>query len=242
MQKYFYFILICILSSCYPAQLYRFEPHGTPNVFVENDKKVAYQREDSVIVSATSISYRDGVYTLEAVIDNQSGHEVKFVPQNTYLFRYSNDTALEENRIYYASSQQQTLNSIDDDLKYESDKLVGKALFSIFLGAAFVAADIASISNDNIASAMPAIAVTHDFVQIALDVSRVNNYEKISQLEGQRQEILDQNSLDIAIKPHHYSYFTLKFAVPYSNYYRIYFEVDERIYNFTFHSNNKFDS
>jgi hypothetical protein len=239
MKQLSLFLLIFILSSCYTAQVCTFEPYGTQNITIEQNKKIAYQNEDSVIVSVDSKSYRDSVFTLEAVIDNQSGHAVEFNPQKTYLFRYNNDTALNENKIYFAANREQVLKSLDEELDQQSDKLVGKAMFSILLGAAFIAADVASINNDDIADAMPAIAASHDVAQIALDVSRENNYEKIDRLESQIQEIKDQTSPEIKLEPHRYVYVTLKFNVPYSSYYRIYFEVNERIYQFTFQGSNK---
>jgi hypothetical protein len=242
MKKWIPLLLVFILSSCYSAQVLRYEPYDTPNITFEQDKKIAYQVEDSIIVSASSISYTDTIFTVEAVVDNKSGHDVGFIPQSTYLFRYSNDTVLDESKIYYAANRDEVLKSLDSDLKNQSDILVGKPIFSILLGAAFIAADIAAYSNDDIAHAMPAIGITHDAAQIALDVSRSANYDKIDQIQSQRQDILDQKSPEIKIEPHHYTYVTLKFKVPYSPYYKIYFDVNNRIYQFTFHGSKKFDT
>jgi hypothetical protein len=241
MKKYIPLLLVFLLSSCYSTQVFRYEPYGTPDITYEQDKKIAYQIEDSVIVSASGISYADSVFTVEAVVDNKSGSDVGFTPQSTYLFRYSNDTALDESKIYFAANKDEVLKSLNDDLQRQSDKLVAKAVLSIFLGAAFIAADIASYSNDDIADAMPAIGLSHDAAQIALDVSRTTNYDKIDQIQSQRQDILDQTSPEIRIEPHHYTYVTLKFKVPYSPYYKIYFDVNNRIFQFTFHGSKKYD-
>lgn len=241
MKKYYFFLLIFILSSCYSGRVARFEPHNTPNVFVENDKKIAWQREDSVIVSVESKSYHDSIFTIEAVIDNQSEHAVTLNPQSTYLFRYNTDSTLAENKIYYAANREQMLTGLDEELEHQSEKLLGNTLFSILLGAAFIAADVASISNDNIADLMPAIAVTHDAAQIALDVVRENNYEKIDELENQKLDIKERGTPEITLGPHRYIYVTIKFNVPYSSYYRVYFEVNEHIYRFTFQGADKFE-
>lgn len=242
MKKFLSFVSLVLLISCSATQLSTFEPYGTTNVFTEKNKKIAYQEEDSVFVSVSGISYVDSIFTIEAVVDNKSGHFVSYAPQTTYLFRYSNDSSLQENKVYYAADRDEMLKSLDDDMQRESDKLVGKTIFSIFLGAAFVAADIAAFDNDNLAQAMPAIAFTHDAAQIALDASRSNNYDKMDQIESRRQEVLDQTSPELTINPHHYMYVTLKFKVPFSPYYKIYLDVDSKVYQFTFQGTKFFNS
>jgi hypothetical protein len=242
MRKFLPLLLIPVLTSCYSIQALRFEPYDTPNIILEQDNKVAWQEADSVVVSANSISYKDSIYTLEVVVDNRSGHSAIFNPEKTYLFRYKNDSSLEEQKIYFAANREQLLNSINADIDQQQQKMIGNVLFSIFIGAAYIAADVASIDNNDLAAAMPAIAMAHDAGQIALDVARENNYQKMDELRSQQQDIKDQKTSMIEIEPHHYLYYTIKFNVPYSPYYRIYVEVENNVYQFTFHGKNKFES
>lgn len=242
MKKLYPFVLLLILTSCYSTQVSRYEPYDTPNVIIEQENKIAWQEEDSIVVSANSISYKDSMYTLEVVVDNRSGHTASFNPEKTYLFRYLNDSTLNERKVYYAANREQLINSINADIDEQSQKMVGNVIFSIFLGAAFIAADIASMDNHDIADAMPVIAAAHDAGQFALDVARENNFSKMAELESQIQEIKDQKSSVISIEPHHYLYYTVKFSVPYSPYYKVYVEVEDNVYRFTFHGKNRFDS
>lgn len=234
MKKFLPLLLILLLSSCYTTQVYKFEPYNSQNLIYEQGKKIAYQDNDSVIVSVAFNSYKDGVYSLETTIDNQTSHPVIFDPKNVYLIRYNTDSSMADGAIHYAINPQKDIDSINKKITSQQNKLAGNTVFSIFLGMAYIAASVASINNEELAESMDAIAATHEVAQITLDAARSANIAKMDELAYEKDNVLNSSLQEITIEPGGFTGGNLRFYVPYSAYYKIYLTANNRIYRFTF--------
>jgi hypothetical protein len=234
MKKYTPLLLILLLTSCYTTQVYRYEPYMPLHETYDQGKKIAYQNNDSVIVSVAFQNYYEGICSIEATIDNQSSQTVEFDPKNAYLFRYNTDSTLADNAIYYALDPKRISDSLDKKIDNQHKKLVGNTFFSIFLGMAYIAANVASVGNENLADGMDAITVVHDAAQITLDVAREVNVEKTNEFAFQKQNLANTALIQSSISPRQFAGGNLQFYVPYSPFYKIYLSVNNRIYSYTF--------
>lgn len=233
MKRFLPFFLIFILAGCTTTQYIKFEPINQQNIFWENDRKIAYQNNDSVIVSVAIHCFDKKAYSLETTIDNQSNHPVVFNSKEVYLFRYNSDSLLAEKKVYFATDPLSDYHNYKEIKSSEEEEVSGISLLKMVAGAAYAAAKVASIGNEAIAEGMDVITSVRDVAQQGIEDKRA---KKIENLENTSDEslITYYQWNEISIEPGDFSIGNILLKVPYSEYYKVYLPINNRIYQYTF--------
>jgi hypothetical protein len=212
-----------------------FLPAESNNVFIENGQEFVYQSIDSVYVTMGFYSYNEDEIILDITIDNQGSDTLHFDPQSVYMFRYSEDT-LEEKRLYYALDPETVLDSIQYSQYTEETRLKRNVFFSILAGAAYITAEIAGIAGDVDYDMLEAVRFTHDVVQIGLDYSRHNTHNKLYNLDFAGDYWIKGAIRETQIYPDSFENGKLHFVSPKSQLLKIYVPIEDKLYRFTFKS------
>lgn len=225
------FLFLSLFSWSQVTQLI---PYNTPDVFNEEDRLFAYHEIEGVIVSMAFESYINGEYVMELTIDNQSDDTLRFDPSKIYLFRYNNDSLLDEAKLYTAIDADSMLNSLENQANVSKKKKNRSIAASVFLGAALLTAEVAGYNGNISYETLELFRFTHDVAQMGLDISRQKNAENLCNIYY-TAEYWSQGALGpVTLYPHTYKSGNIHFKVPSSCLYKFYLPVDDRLYRFMF--------
>jgi hypothetical protein len=236
MKHFYYLAFILLLAACYtPSQVYRLEPAEKERTFVEQGKPFAYKGIDSVIVSVGFDTHLDNEYILDVTIDNQSSDSISFNPSDVYLFRYSSDTSLAVQKLYFAVNPEIRIDSIQKSVVKEEKRAQRNAIFSILIAAAYLTTEVVAATSDNISyETMEAVRATHTVTQMVLDESRIEAADNINYLYFSKDYWHCNALRKSQIMPKTFYSGKLHFKVPYSPLYKIYIPVNNHTYRFDF--------
>jgi hypothetical protein len=236
MKRRFYLAILLILSGCYaPTQIYRLEPSDDENIFTENGKPFAWKSIDSVIVSVGFDTHLNNEFILDMTIDNQSNDTFSFNPSEAYLFLYSSDTSLAEQKIYFAIDPEKRIDSIQSTIIHENKKVKRNAVLSILFAAAYLTSEVVAATSDNISyETMEAVRATHTLSQLLLDesgYSAANNIDYLYFSDGYWHCNAFRKT---GVEADTFYTGKIHFNVPYSPLYKVYIPVNGHIYRYEF--------
>jgi hypothetical protein len=227
-------ILIALLSVTALSQDGILVPHASSKTFVEEDLLFAYQDIQDVILSVAYLATIQGEYIMELTIDNKSTDTLRFDPAKIYIFRYRNDTALEEQKLYAAIDPDIMADSLNLQANLSKKKKNRSIAASILLSAGLLTAEIAGYNGNLSYEALEILRFTHDIAQMGLDFSRHMNADELAEIYHNSQYWSQQVLGPVTIYPGMYKTGNLHFKIPTSNCYKIYMPVGDRLYRFMF--------
>lgn len=237
MRKSFYILLFSLVfTGCYaPQQAYKLEPDAPAHSFWQNGTQYIWDNEDSVIVSMGFKSIYPNEVVMDVGVDNRSQNPVIFDPSLVYLFRYESDTSEPVHQIYYATDPVKQEDSLTHSIEHEKKKITGNVVFSVILGAAYIATELAT---DNAESPRyvnhDALGFTHAVIQSGLANAREESMENIDEMNGDikywQKGVLNKST----VNPGSYEQGMVHFKVPDSPYYKVYMHLGDRVYCFAF--------
>lgn len=227
--------LLCFFASCSSVlKTTQLEPYHPKQSFKEQDREFSFEDKNGVVVSVAYDGILDDNIVFDVTVDNRSDSAILFDPSRTYLFCYDTNNRLSQEALYFTNNPDSVLVNLSSDIDQIDSKLKKNSLLSVFLGLAYITAEIAMAAHDVPEFDQELLRASHLTSQIILDETRINDLNKMDNLSYTRCKVEEGIYRTSSIEPSGYHSGKLLFSIPTSPYYKIYIPIEGNVYSFRF--------
>lgn len=227
--------ILFLAASCVPPQqITRLEPCGTNNLFSDHGKNFSWDKKDQVIISVGYSGKINKDQVFEVTIDNQSDSAIFFDPEQSYIFCYDTNAQLISNFLFYSTPPDSVLLDYSEKIDSMNKRVITSSIFSILLGVAYIAADVAIAESNLSPATRDLLAVSHMSGQAIMDASRQYNLEEMDKMSYDRDYVAKEIIRRTRIEPGTFYTGTLHFKVPDSPMYKLYLPLNQRVFSYRF--------